>query len=299
MAVNRRRTVIVGAFVGGTIVMLALLLLWVAGSHFFRPVERYHVVFDGSVSGLLAGAAVKLNGVEIGKVSDVDLTDDSPPRVDVTFEVPPHTPIQRDTVARLEGNLVTGIQSVELGGGTKAAGPLPHDVPLKGTVISIDDLQKSAGKATREAAGLLVDLRADTLNHDNRVALGGLIQDLAAMAKSMKVIAADLAEPDRMKQINSTIKNISDSSAHLSEVATHADRVMASLDSRLSDATGRLDKTLTRVDTALDTATGLMRTTQTVMNHNTFEIDRSLKQLNSATGISIGPSIRLAPIPRL
>jgi len=102
-----------------------------------------------------------------------------------------------------------------------------------------------------------------------------------------------------LKQINSTIKNISDSSAHLSEVATHADRVMASLDSRLSDATERLDKTLTRVDTALDTATGLMRTTQTVMNHNTFEIDRSLKQLNSATGnldrtidtISADPSV--------
>jgi len=37
------------------------------------------------------------------------------------------------------------------------------------------------------------------------------------------------------------------------------------------------------VDTALDSATGLMKSSQALLNHNTFEIDHSIRQLNQVT----------------
>src|SRR5438093_8126686 len=120
--IKRRRTAVVGAFVVGVGVLLLIALLWLAGSRFLRPVDRYKVVFKGSVSGLLEGAAVELQGVTVGKVEDIHLTTDSPPRVQVDIEVKPGTPVKRDTVARLSGSLVTGIGFIQLSGGSQQAG---------------------------------------------------------------------------------------------------------------------------------------------------------------------------------
>src|SRR5437588_4623587 len=97
-AARRQRTLIVGAFVAGVGVLLVIVLFWVAGSRFLRPVDRYKIVFIKSVSGLLPGAAVELNGVTVGKVIDIHLTQDSPPRVEVEIEVRPGTPVRKDSV---------------------------------------------------------------------------------------------------------------------------------------------------------------------------------------------------------
>lgn len=63
----------IGSFILGALLLLFLSLIYVSGSDFFSPRERYVMYFDGSVQGLQAGAPVKLKGVELGQVVDIDV----------------------------------------------------------------------------------------------------------------------------------------------------------------------------------------------------------------------------------
>ena len=79
----------VGLFVTVSFFILSVAILWLAGSRFLQPVAVYHIIFDRSVSGLLPGAAVEYQGVTFGKVEELQLTPEKPPRVAVTIALQP------------------------------------------------------------------------------------------------------------------------------------------------------------------------------------------------------------------
>ena len=95
----------VGLFVTISFFLFAGTILWLAGSRFFQPVDLYAIYFTKSVSGLLPGAAVEYQGVTVGKVEALRLTDDSPPLAEVRIALQPGTPVRQDTIAHLIGSL--------------------------------------------------------------------------------------------------------------------------------------------------------------------------------------------------
>ncbi|HEV8711453.1 MAG TPA: MlaD family protein, partial [Candidatus Binatia bacterium] len=111
----------VGLFVTVSFFILAAAILWLAGSRFLQKVVHYQIIFDKSVSGLLPGAAVEYQGVTVGKVEEIHLTPETPPRAAVQIGVQPDTPVRQDTTAFLVGSLVTGIRIIELEGGSPNA----------------------------------------------------------------------------------------------------------------------------------------------------------------------------------
>jgi phospholipid/cholesterol/gamma-HCH transport system substrate-binding protein len=280
MTVKRERTVIVGAFVAGTIVILAIGLLWLAGSRFFRRVDQYHVIFAGSVSGLAAGAPVQVNGVQVGRVTDIDLTDDVPPKVDVTIDVKPGTPIRTDSKAKLSGNIVTGIRFIEVAGGTPQAPPLSEDGSLTGDQASLADLQAQASDVAQKTYDLIASLKHDTLNHDNRIALGEMIQNLAAVSKNMRAVTDRLAAPNQLNDLDNIFKNLNAASGKIDEAATRADRVMAGLETGSGRTIQNFNHTLDKMNVTLDNAQTLVSSANSILDRNTYHIDHALLQID-------------------
>lgn len=280
MTVKRERTVIVGAFVAGTIVILAIGLFWLAGSRFFRRVDQYHVIFDGSVSGLAVGAPVQVNGVQVGRVTDIDLTHDVPPKVDVTFDVRPGTPIRTNSEAKLAGNIVTGIRYVEVAGGSASAPPLEQDGSLIGDQASLADLQAQASDVAQKAYDLIASLKHDTLNQPNRIALGEMIQNFTAVSKNLRTITDRIATPDRLKDIDNTFKNLSAASGRLNEAADRANRVMAGLENSGGRTIEKFNHTLDKMDVTLDSAQTFVSSANSILDRNTYHIDHALLQID-------------------
>ena len=110
----------VGLFVTVSFFVLTGSLLWLAGSRFLQPVDTYIILFEESVSGLLPGAAVEYQGVTIGTVETLQLTQETPPRARVRIALQPGTPIRQDRMALLIGSFVNGIRYIELTGGSSA-----------------------------------------------------------------------------------------------------------------------------------------------------------------------------------
>ena len=64
-------TRLIGLFVMGAIALVVGLTLMFGGHSLFSNQKRYVAYFEGSVNGLNIGAAVKLKGVSIGRVTDI------------------------------------------------------------------------------------------------------------------------------------------------------------------------------------------------------------------------------------
>jgi phospholipid/cholesterol/gamma-HCH transport system substrate-binding protein len=114
---TRAPFVVVGAFVLAAIAAVFGFVYWLHNAGGLGPRAIYHVQFEGSVPGLLVGAAVLFNGIRVGEVTDLGLAPDSPRRVNATISVASTTPVRSDTKVGLEFQGLTGVPVIALEGG--------------------------------------------------------------------------------------------------------------------------------------------------------------------------------------
>jgi phospholipid/cholesterol/gamma-HCH transport system substrate-binding protein len=209
----------VGLFVTVAMTILVAGLLWLAGSHLFRPVHTFEVLFDGSVSGLNAGANVEYQGVVVGRVRDIRLTGDIPPRVAVVVDLEPATPVRSDTRAALVGSLVTGIKFIQLQGGTAAAGALESGGTIPGEAPSLEQFRDRLTDIADRVSDILRGLQQDVFTTENSAKLNTLLRDLGAVAGSLN----NAMELFRAKK---TTKDVAELVHRLSAAADSADAAL-------------------------------------------------------------------------
>src|SRR3954469_357889 len=112
---------VIGGFVLAGIVAIFGFVYWLNNTGGLGPRTSYHVQFEGSVSGLLVGAAVLFNGIRVGEVTNLGLAPDNPRRVNATISVTATTPVRADTRIGLEFQGLTGVPVIALEGGSSAA----------------------------------------------------------------------------------------------------------------------------------------------------------------------------------
>jgi phospholipid/cholesterol/gamma-HCH transport system substrate-binding protein len=116
---------LVGAFVLGLGAALVAGVLWLAaGLSGRQALDDYQAVIRESVAGLNVDAPVKYMGVDVGKVSRIEIDPDNPQQVRLHFLIARGTPIQQDSEAVLKTQGLTGIAYVELSGGSASSPPL-------------------------------------------------------------------------------------------------------------------------------------------------------------------------------
>jgi phospholipid/cholesterol/gamma-HCH transport system substrate-binding protein len=143
---TRAPFLVVGAFVLAAIAAVFGFVYWLHNSGGLGPRATYHVQFEGSVPGLLVGAAVLFNGIRVGEVTDLGLASDSPRRVNATISVTSTTPVRSDTKVGLEFQGLTGVPVIALEGGKLLVNP--GEVP---TLIAEPGAGESMTQAARDA----------------------------------------------------------------------------------------------------------------------------------------------------
>ncbi|MEN8259506.1 MAG: MlaD family protein [Pseudomonadota bacterium] len=73
---KRANPAVIGAFVVGAVVLMVIGIMVFGSGKWFAEVRRFVVYFDESVNGLSVGAPVKLYGVQIGKVTEIQVAID-------------------------------------------------------------------------------------------------------------------------------------------------------------------------------------------------------------------------------
>ena len=143
---TRAPFVVIGAFVLAAIVAVFGFVYWLNNTGGLGARATYHVQFDGSVPGLLVGAAVLFNGIRVGEVTELGLAPDNPRGVKAAISVAATTPVRPDTKVGLEFQGLTGVPVIALEGGTGPAGRA--DVP---TLVAEAGAGQSMTQAARDA----------------------------------------------------------------------------------------------------------------------------------------------------
>jgi phospholipid/cholesterol/gamma-HCH transport system substrate-binding protein len=243
------------AAVGGFVLLIALVgalfVYWYSDARERRNYDRYEVYFEGTVSGLERGAAVRYLGVRVGRVVDLSIDPRDASRVQVIVDIDSTTPISDKTVAELSLQGVTGLLYIDLLQSNNHRLPLPLVPSLKYPVIrstpsrfdaflaSLPDFVAAAGDVVQRADRLLSDQNLVAFSK----ALGNLstasvdlpqtLHDLSALVADLRGATAEVAASAR------STRSVIDAAGP--EVTATVQRLRVVADN-LANATDLLDK---------------------------------------------------------
>jgi phospholipid/cholesterol/gamma-HCH transport system substrate-binding protein len=186
----------VGAFV---LVLGAALIgfgLWLGSGREAGDFRVFYAYTEESVAALNPSSAITYRGVNVGKVTGIELDPDDPTRVRLTFNIRSDAPIKTDTVATIAMQGLTGLGSIELAGGSREAPLLtktpgsPHPViRMEPSLLNRLDtaLRLAMGTLDQASQRLLV-----ILNDDNARAIGSIL------ANAERLTGALAGQSDRL-----------------------------------------------------------------------------------------------------
>ena len=210
---------IVGAFVLGLGAVLVAIVLWLAsGGAWQKDYDRYLAIVNESVAGLNLDAPVKYNGVDVGRVSRIDLDHANPQRVILSFAIERGTPVKEDTIAILKTQGITGITYVELSGGAMDSPPLRAVAPNHDPVIQTrPSLSARLENVLTSVLGKL-DSASNNINallsDENKAAFSAILQNSAqATAKIAPLIDRVGRNADAVGKMGSDLSNAGASAA--------------------------------------------------------------------------------------
>ncbi len=146
--VTRTEKVKLGVFILTTGALLLLVLVTFVGVNLGAEEDNYTVTYRVSVTGLGPGSSVRLRGVKVGTVKEIEVNPKNVEEVVVTLSLGPGTPVKKDTQAVMKSQGLTGGLYIELEGGTKKADTLPVGSPISAGKGLVDKLMERADGVT-------------------------------------------------------------------------------------------------------------------------------------------------------
>jgi phospholipid/cholesterol/gamma-HCH transport system substrate-binding protein len=185
-------------------ILVAILTL--GNVQFFSRSHRYYVDFK-NVEALPPKAAVKVAGVEVGKVRRVSLVEG---HARVTIDINPDVPIHADATAKVDSTGIIGTKFVNLFPGTELAPKLDNGSAIQGVeAVSLNDMIEKLGTLfdPDPKYGNSVDnLKETIMNIRNvsralNIAMGNhaqemeeIVMNVRDLTASIKVVAGHLEE---------------------------------------------------------------------------------------------------------
>src|SRR5271167_1070975 len=187
---TRAHYVAVGAFVLVIIFLAFGAVLWLGRVEFSQVFATYYIFFKGSVAGLSKGSAVQYNGIPVGRVIDIRLDPSNIGQIQVTVNVDiALVTIKSDARAFLDTNILSGVATVQIRGGTQAAPELEakpgHRYPIIEPGRSeLEEVKASLPELTGELKAAAAKLNL-LLNEQNRQAVADSLQNLRTVTSAL------------------------------------------------------------------------------------------------------------------
>lgn len=235
---TRASYIAVGIFVVALLAALVVAVLWFARGQLNQSTTRYETYFASVGSGLSPGSAVRVNGVQLGRVADVALDPDNPTRVRVTMDISRNAPIRSDSVASLEIQSLAGTTAIEITAGSKEAPPIALQPGQSYPVIwsresNLSQIVDAVPNLVVRLTDLL-DRLQDLVNDKNRQAFGDTLNNLSQLTAVAAAHRQDLAHlledsASDARDLHQAIANLNDMSKKLDQIADQASTTVRNL----------------------------------------------------------------------
>jgi phospholipid/cholesterol/gamma-HCH transport system substrate-binding protein len=239
----------VGAFVLVVALVAALFVYWYSGTRVHRTYQRYEIYFNGSVSGLEQGAAVRYLGVRVGRVIEMRIDPRDAGRVEVIAAIESTAPISPRTIAELNLQGVTGLLYIDLQESSRPALPSVPSIQypvIRAAPSQFDVFMAQLPRLSAAAGGVIERL--------NRLLSDRNIDDVSRSLDNLSQASSSL--PQTVRSVNALLVQLRTATAELAATARSTRNVMdtagpqvistvrrlQSVANNLSQATDQLDK---------------------------------------------------------
>jgi phospholipid/cholesterol/gamma-HCH transport system substrate-binding protein len=211
----------VGAFVLLVLLVGGLFVYWYSDSREHKVFRRYEIYFDGSVSGLERGAAVRYLGVGVGRVQQMHIDPRDAGRVQVIVDIDSSTPISDKTLAELQLQGVTGLLYIDL----QQISPTVHlppivpgiDYPVIRSARSRFDVFLARLPDVLASAGEVVDRAARALSDQNIVAITHALGNIEKASEGL---------PQTLREVNTLVAELRGTTSDLAASAKGARKIV-------------------------------------------------------------------------
>lgn len=248
------RNLVVGLFVLVAILIGFALTAWITGQRGSEVTERYYVMINSDVSGLMLGGPVFFMGVQVGAVDELVIVHGNPAMVRVELNVDAKTPIDTGTWATLAAQGITGVSVVNLSASPGDHSPLEvepgQDLPVIPYRDSGFSALLSSAPAVVEKLDTLLDNANALLGPDNQTAITHTLDNIQTLTDTLMGKADAIAAlPGALNETLDEIGAVTDALNNiLEEGGPSATQTLANLDAtsaNLQGITARLDTWMT------------------------------------------------------
>ena len=253
--------IVIGAFT--FIVAIAAVLFGLFAARYAADTawNNYQIVFSESVIGLSNGSAVLYNGVNVGRVTEIDLNPKDIREVIVTVQIEAQVPIHQDTVASIRLTGLTGTAAIQLSGGSPESPLLSSgsQQPKR-----IEAISSPLNRLLESSEGIVVTAN-NVLGQIDAVLSDANVERITTTLASLERFGATLSEPD--SSLNRLLENASEASgslptlvAQLSTTLEQFDEAVAGIDSGLIEDLPELKTRLAGALTNIESLSGRLDT---------------------------------------
>ena len=265
---DRAKYALIGLFTFAVITAAFGFIYWLHSASGSKETKTYLIVFEGSVSGLRVGGPVLFNGIRVGEVTEMRLTD-KPSEVAAVVSMTPSTPVRSDTIVTLEYAGLTGIASVSLKGGTASA---PAVAPPKNGGLPTLRAASTAGDmgtAVRETLA-----KADALIAENQESVRNTIKNMEAFTAAL---ARNSDKIDKLVENSSKlVESGAQAMGSFNELAVSLKKDTSMLAENLDKRTAEVSEGIIKLT---DTTTKQVTTVGANLNRAIVNIDKSVTEL--------------------
>ena len=209
METTRSERIKIGAFMLLCGVMICVFLGYVLSRFLNKEFDNYYTVFSESVIGLYKDAQVKLNGIDVGNVTEIAIDSSNLNQVIVRFRVNKGTPIKLGTRAGMtHGISLTGEKQIVLSGGRFDEPDVAEGGYVPAEKTAFDEMANKATDIISHIDSLLANINK-IFSSENAENISSAIKNFEGASRNLNNMTQNLNKP---------INNISNAAASMKNV---------------------------------------------------------------------------------
>jgi phospholipid/cholesterol/gamma-HCH transport system substrate-binding protein len=209
METTRSERIKIGAFMLLCGIMICVFLGYVLSRFLNKEFDNYYTVFSESVIGLYTDAQVKLNGIDVGNVTGIEIDSSNLSQVVVRFRVNKGTPIKIGTRAGMtHGISLTGEKQIVLSGGRFDEPDVVEGGFVPAEKTAFDEMANKATDIISHIDSLLTNINK-IFSSENAENISSAIKNFEGASRNLNNMTQNLNKP---------INNISNAAASMKNV---------------------------------------------------------------------------------
>lgn len=255
METTRAERIKIGAFMLLCGIMICVFLGYVLSRFLNKEFDNYYTIFNESVIGLYKDAQVKLNGIDVGNVTEIAIDSSNLNQVVVRFRVNKGTPIKLGTRAGMtHGISLTGEKQIVLSGGRFDEPDVAEGGYVPAEKTAFDAIANKTTDIIAHVDSLMTNINS-LFSEENTQSISNSLKNFESATQNLNRLTQNL---------NAPINNISNAANSMKNILTEIED--AKIAAKTSENMDVLKEKLEAIDTK-------------AMNDNLTQAMESIRQL--------------------